>query len=261
LLGKSRLSVARSLFSLIIGFSLLGGLTIAPVSATNNQGLDWSIEIGSNLNYTFKCTTLVSSALPIGDYDLFFNITSLPLLEDNITSVDDFQLVYPYHYDMHFQNSTKLNSGLPDFIILPTENWTLMQTIWADEMYYSDSLMWINTTTEWGFMCEADGINDLRIKWRYIFSKANGLLLLHFVGDYKNNVQVDYVELRLDSYTSYPDLIEPIPSTNPTNTSTSTITDYSGFNLNLTLMITGSVAIIIVLVIVYFKKYAISDRV
>lgn len=251
-MGKS--SVTGFLLIFVIGVSLLSGPTITPVSAVNDQGLDWSIEIGSIFNYTFRCTRLITTAIPIGDYELYFNITSLPIIEDNITSVDDFRLVSQYNYDMYFQNGTYEWSGLYDFIILPTENWTLMQILWENEMDYADTMTWINTTTEWGFMCEADGLGDERIKWRNIFSKTNGLLLLYFVGDYNNDVQEDYVELRLDSYSSYPDLIEPIISTNPSNTTTSTLTNPTGLDVNLVLMIIDSAAVIIVLVVVYFKK-------
>jgi hypothetical protein len=253
-MGKSRLYVAGFLLVFLIGFSSFAEPIVPFVSAANDQGLDWSIEIGSIFNYTFRCTELITSAIPIGEYELYFNITSLPVLEDNITSVDDFRLVSQYNYDMFFQNGTYEWSGLYPFVILPTGNWSLMQTLWNNSSYYSDTMTWVNTTTDWGFIGRHEGlINDLTSKYWYIFSKADGHLLLYFVGFYLDDVQDDYVELRLDSYSSYPDLIEPITTTNPT-TPTSTTTNQTGPEVIMALAITGSLVVLLVLVVVYYRK-------
>jgi len=254
-MGKSRLLVVGFLLVFLIGFSSFTEPIIPLVSAANDQGLDWSVEIGSIFNYTFRCTTLITTAIPIGDYELYFNITSLPVLEDNITSVDDFRLVSEYNYDMYFQNGTYEWSGLYPFMILPTGNWSLMQALWNNSIYSSeaDTMTWVNTTADWGFMAEGNVYGSLRYKSWYIFSKANGVLLLYFVGYYLNDIQDDYVEIRLDSYSSYPDLIEPITSTTPMNTTTTTITDHTGFDENLIIMIVGSTLIVVVVVVLWSK--------
>lgn len=243
------------LLVLIVSIQVFGSPLVLPVTAANDQGFEWSVEIGSIFNYTLKSNIYAQSSIPPGDYHIYFNLTSLPILEDNITSIDDFRINFLYHYDMYFQNGTRQPFGYYPFMILPTGNWTMMQLIWNDFMHESGTITWINTTTDWGFILESAN-GDLTSKGMQVFSKMNGLILLYFTTKYRSSVQEDYIEFRYESYSSYPDLIEP-----STTSSTSSTTDISNnpttFNQlesSLILLLSISGGLVIVLMIIVLKK-------
>ncbi len=240
------------LLLILLTFQSLGHPLVTPVKAANDQGFEWSVEIGSIFNYSLRANSLLQTSIPIGDYDFYFNLTSLPILEDNITSLDDFTVNGLYHYDLYFQNGTLHPFGFGAFKILPTGNWSLMQSIWDDFLQYPDPPTWINTTTEWGFIGESVNGN-IRYTWINIFSKDSGLTQLFFTGEYRDDVQSEYLEFRLDSYSSYPDLIE-IQTTSSTPTTTSATSPQPTNATQFVLLFSIAGGIIVILAIVVQKR-------
>ncbi|MHA2287133.1 MAG: hypothetical protein ACXABZ_14825 [Candidatus Thorarchaeota archaeon] len=122
---------------------------VEPTAAVNDQGLDWTIELGV-YNYTLTSIPSTMTSTPPGEYDIYVNLTALPPLYDSMNSPDYFRPIPDVHYQIYFQNGTVYPDGYYNFMIVPTGNWSAVQEIWEIELE-TPPIPWINTGDEWGF--------------------------------------------------------------------------------------------------------------
>ncbi|MHA2230552.1 MAG: hypothetical protein ACXABL_15225 [Candidatus Thorarchaeota archaeon] len=186
---------------------------VEPTAAVNDQGLDWTIELGV-YNYTLTSIPSTMTSTPPGEYDIYVNLTALPPLYDSMNSPDYFRPIPDVHYQIYFQNGTVYPDGYYNFMIVPTGNWSAVQEIWEIELE-TPPIPWINTGDEWGFdRLITDG--DTSQRWAMVFSKTSGLLLHYLSAVYYYEHLVHHEEFILDSYEPS---LEPVTTIEPQPTS------------------------------------------
>ncbi|MHA2323610.1 MAG: hypothetical protein ACXACG_18440 [Candidatus Thorarchaeota archaeon] len=198
---------------LILIIPTLSVSLIRPTAAANNQGLDWTIELGI-YNYTLTSIPSPMTSTPPGEHDVYVNLTAIPPIYDDMNSPDYFRPIHDTHYQIFFQNGTVYPDGYYNFMIIPTGNWSAVQEIWEIELETTPTL-WIDTVDEWGFdHVITDGESILRSAM--VFSKTSGLLLHYMSAGYYYELLVHHEEFILDSYEPS---LEPVTIVEPQPTS------------------------------------------
>ena len=156
----------------IIAVMLWGFFLTTPASATNNQGLEWGVEIGDEFYYVFEFNhSELSTYTPrTGIEIIYVRITGLPEIPDNITSYTQYGR---WSERIFWENGTEIARSSTYFPmcfgIKPIGNWSLITIL-----FLSNPEKLINTTTTWGYN-GSEGWTGVEINYSYEISKLDGV--------------------------------------------------------------------------------------
>ncbi|MFX0056034.1 MAG: hypothetical protein ACFFAX_08610 [Promethearchaeota archaeon] len=104
---------------------------VTPVSAANNQGLQWGVTVGSRFDYHEYTNSTIQDSPE--EKDFYVIIDSLPSIPDDINATSDLP-DRPGATRFH-ENGTQIE-GASSWYVLPVGNWGVIISIW--EGWWSD---------------------------------------------------------------------------------------------------------------------------
>lgn len=193
---------------------LLLTLMILPVgfaAAANSQGLEWGIEEGSSLTYTFaenenlgneiiinKDISYVDENLPTFSDDVIFTVNDLPTLpssfnSENLFSIADFDITLELNVTAFNETYNKTVYYVYDFVYglpyaLPVGNWVLFTDLYTEtatdakdsDLYELHDFAILDTADIWGYTlgtrAESEDPNVASYYWEVHYSKGDGAL-------------------------------------------------------------------------------------
>ncbi|MFQ5831355.1 MAG: hypothetical protein ACE5H4_01480 [Candidatus Thorarchaeota archaeon] len=157
----------------------LAVMPVAPVSAANNQGLEWGIAVGTRIDYTYEYHLSNSSLVTPKDVieRICVTIDSLPRIEDDICNMSQ---LWGSTYTLYWTNGSKVPILSPvNFALRPVGNWSLMtELILQYPTIVPESIL--DTSTLWGFNTSESWTNT-RMHAMYEISKHDGIAHRLFV--------------------------------------------------------------------------------
>ncbi len=128
---------------LLFGISLMFLLIFSQasnVTAANNQGLEWGLEVDDRLNYNVKVEYHNTTLDLEFDEEMYVIVNDIPSISDDITSITQlttFNMIFGY-YSTYWENDSIMDSlwmhtlKLAPITVLPIGNWVLVTQLFTD---------------------------------------------------------------------------------------------------------------------------------
>lgn len=215
------------------------------VTAVNDQGLVWGVEVGNRFDYNFELRYHNTTVDLIIDSTMYVIINELYSIPDHVTSINQllgFHIAYG-SYTTYWANGSIMDYlwsdyvplGAP-FIVYPVGNWSLMAQLFESTAPTAE-INQDSTTLNYTVANVPNPPNVLTT----VFLKSNGVPLS----------QLNNVTWGSETTIYFEQTLIESSTTQSTTTSTTTGTN-TGMGDNITILMMGGVAAIIVLVIVFF---------
>jgi hypothetical protein len=231
----------------LLGISIVAIILFAQtanVTAINDQGLEWGVEVGDRFDYDFEVSYHNSTFDLELTSEMYVVINALGSISDNVTSLPNIPIpsLYLGDFTTYWSNGTVMDDfwkGIPfmgaTFIAYPIGNWTLITQLFED-VYPSgvtQNATMLNYT-----------IVDIPIAGNVVsqvYQKSNGVTMSQLY-DLAWGETTVYVKMTLTS------------STTSTTTSGTTGTATGGGDNTLILILGGGAAIAIVVIVIVFMR-------
>ena len=212
---------------LIFAFAMIAFLSITPVAAATDQGLEWGVQNGDRFDFNMH----ESDGENVVDEALYMTVTSRPSIADGISN---WGAVPGVNIDVFWGNGSSMGWAALIFLgvffvdgefCFPVGNWTLLTELRSSDpdAEITDSIFF------WGF------------SWRGTFTDP----------DLQTHLGVDY--LKSDGFLAHY-TVEIVNQTSQETIYTASITRQGLFLQDNMLLIGGGVVLVLVLAIVCIKK-------